>query len=482
MSTNAEARLQGSDEWRSIDLRALAHTGPVHFVGISGAGMSALAELVLRSGGIVTGCDTAPGTVGEALSQRGARIHKGHDPAHVQDVVAVVATSAVPADHPELDAARRRGVPVLKRAQALGAFVNRGTVIAVAGTHGKTTTTAMTTAILSEAALDPTAFVGGAVAEWGGGLRTGSDTLFVVEADEYDRSFFTLRPRVAVITSVEADHLDVYGNVAGVEDAFRQFVSALPEDGLLVVCVDDDGARRMIDRQQAPVLTYGTSESATLRAQEIETNGRVTRFTVYEYAEPLGRLEVGAPGVHNVRNALGAFAAARYAGAGFDAARRALAAFRGVGRRFQELGSARGVVVIDDYAHHPTEVRATLTAARESYRGRRIIAAFQPHLFTRTRDFAEEFGIALAAADVVWVTDVYAARERPLAGVSGELVASAAQRAGGNVHYAASLDTLIAELRRALRHGDVCVAMGAGDIDAAAHTLLAQLRADEEAA
>jgi UDP-N-acetylmuramate--alanine ligase len=475
-------RLAGDESWRDIDLRALARTGPVHFVGISGAGMSALAELLLRSGGSVTGCDTDPGSVGQALSARGARVELGHDAAHVNDVVAVVATSAVRSDHPELEAARRRGVPVLKRAQALGAFVNRGLVIAISGTHGKTTTTAMTTDILSEASLDPTAFVGGRVAAWGSGLRAGSEKLFVVEADEYDRSFFTLRPRVAVVTSLEADHLDIFGNLAGVEEAFRHFLSAVPADGLIVVCADDDGAHRVTRGLGAPVLTYGTSESAMLRALDIESDGRATRFIVQDEGKPLGALTVDAPGMHNVRNALGAFAAARFAGADFSSAQRALFAFHGVARRFQEIGEARGVVFIDDYAHHPTEIKATLAAARASYPGRRIVAVFQPHLYTRTRDFAPDFGVALAAADAVWVTDVYAAREQPIAGVTGELVARAASNAGAmNVRYHAMLQELIESLPRELDAGDVCIAMGAGNIDGAVRIVLDRIRDESEA-
>lgn len=464
----------------AIDLRALARTGVVHFVGIAGAGMSALAELVLRSGGAVTGCDIHPGAVGAALNERGARIERGHDVAHVREVVAVVATAAVPADHPELEAARRRGVPVLKRAQALGALVNRGTVIAIAGTHGKTTTTAMTAAILCEASLDPTAFVGGRVSEWGSGLRAGAETLFVVEADEYDRSFFTLRPHVAVVTSMEADHLDVFGSLEGAEAAFREFLTAVPPEGVVIACADDVGALRVTSGHHARLLTYGTSAGAMLRVVDLDAAGGVTRFRVEERGVVLGDLTVGVAGEHNVRNALAAFAAARSVGADFEAARRALAAFRGVARRFEEIGVANGVVVIDDYAHHPTEVRATLAAARGRYAGRRLVAVFQPHLFTRTRDFAAEFGGALAAADAVRVTDVYPAREQPIPGITGELVARAAVEAGTrDVGYDASLDGLVERLAAELHSGDVCIAMGAGNIDDAARAVLARLRAME---
>lgn len=460
----------------TIDLRGLARTGPVHFVGISGAGMSALAELVLRAGGRVTGCDVRPGAVGDSLRGLGAVIEQGHDPAHVADAVAVVTTSAVPSDHPELSEARRRGIPVLKRAEALGALVNRGELLAVAGTHGKTTTTAMATAILAEAGLDPTAFVGGRVSAWGGGLRLGSDRLYVVEADEYDRSFLTLRPRVAVVTTVEADHLDIYGTYEAVEQAFRDFIAPVPGDGLVVACVDDPGARRVLEAARAPTLGYGLGTGAALRAVKVRPAGEGSRVVVEWEGSPLGELIVGVPGEHNVRNALAAFAAARYFGAGLDAANRALSVFHGVERRFQKLGEASGIVIVDDYAHHPSEIAATLAAARSAYPDRRLVAVFQPHLYTRTRDFAGDFGRALAAADVVWVTDVYPAREAPIPGVTGELVADAARTAGApEVHYHPRLETLPTTLGEFLRAGDLCLTLGAGSIGDAAHALLDRL-------
>lgn len=463
------------------DLIALARTGPVHFVGISGAGVSALAELVLRAGGRATGCDLRPGAVGEALHALGAEVYQGHDPSHVLEAVAVVTTAAVPPDHPELLAAEERGIPVLKRAQALGALVNRGTVVAIAGTHGKTTTTAMTTAILEEAGFDPTAFVGGRVPGWGSGLRAGSDRLFVVEADEYDRSFHTLRPTVAVVTTVEADHLDIYGSIEAVEEAFRRFLAPVPDHGLIACCVDDPGARRLLrEAGGARGLSYGLAPDAALRAVGVEVRGRGSRFLLQETGEVLGEILLSVPGLHNIRNALGAFAAARHVGAELEAARRALAAFRGVARRFQELGTAGGVVVVDDYAHHPTEIDATLSAARSAYPGRRLVAVFQPHLYTRTRDFADEFGRALAAADVVWVTDVFPAREAPIPGVSGEMVADAVRATGAaEVHYAPELTALPNALAAALRSGDVCLTMGAGNIDETGRAVLGHLTWEE---
>ncbi len=472
---DANATRGGREAWMDVDLRALARTGPVHFVGIGGAGMSALAELVLRAGGRVSGCDTQQSATTRALEKLGAEISQGHDATHARDAVAVVTTAAVPPEHPELVAARARGIPVLKRAQALGALVNRGTLVAIAGTHGKTTTTAMTAAILAEAGKDPTGFVGGTVPAWGSGLRAGSDALFVVEADEYDRSFFALRPQIAVLTLVEPDHLDVYGTAEAVEAAFLSFIELVPREGLVAGCVDDAGARRVLAQRQGLAVRYGTSDDATLRAVQVRPEGRGMRFIVRDGEAELGRMEVGAPGLHNVRNALGALAAARRAGADFGAARRALAAFTGVERRLQELGSAAGVTVVDDYAHHPTEIAASIAACRAVYGGRSLIAAFQPHLYTRTRDFALDFGSALAGADEVWLTDVYAAREQPIEGVSGSLVARAVEQAGAPVHYVPALRALVEALTEQLRAGDVCLLMGAGDIDHAAHDLLARL-------
>ena len=466
------------EAWLSVDLRALSHTGPVHFMGVSGAGMSALAELIVRGGGSVSGCDLRLGAAADALRGRGATIHHGHDESHVRDAAALVMTSAIPPTHPEVIAARERGIPVLKRAQALGALVNRGAVLAIAGTHGKTTTTAATTAILDAADMDPTGLVGGRMPAWGGGLRAGRDEIYVVEADEYDRSFLTLQPTAAVITSIEADHLDIYGDLAGVERAFLEFAGQVKADGIVAVCSDDGGGRRIAGEIAGPasVLTYGTQEAAALRAVNIRQAGRMMTFDVEEHGERLGTLTLGAPGLHNVMNALGAFAMARHVGAPFEAARTALRSFSGVSRRFQELGTARGITVVDDYAHHPTEIAATIATARGTYPDRRIVAAFQPHLFSRTRDHSVEFGRALAGADIIWISDVFPAREAPIEGVTGELVSRAAESAGhSHVRYTPTLDEMARALRTELREDDVLVAMGAGDIDEMAHDLYESL-------
>ena len=460
----------------NVDVRALARSGAVHFMGVAGAGMSALAELIARGGGRVTGCDTRPGAVADALQQHGIAVYAGHDAAHVHEATALVVTAAVAADHPEVAAARARGIPVLKRAQVLGAVVNAGTALAIAGTHGKTTTTAAATAILESAQLDPTGFVGGRMLAWGGGLRAGTSDIYVVEADEYDRSFLTLHPAAAVVTNIEPDHLDSYGDYAGLQDGFLQFLGQVRAGGVVAICIDDQGARTVAERLSRDVLTYGTSADAQLRAADIRQDGRSMTFTMVERGTLLGTMTIAVPGVHNVRNALGAFALARAVGASFEDARAALAQFTGVSRRFQEIGTARSVTVVDDYAHHPTEIAATLAAARGMYPARRLVAVFQPHLYSRTRDLSEAFGEALAAADAVWVSDVYAAREQPIAGITGELVARAARAAGAErVHYVPEEHALFAELSTVVSPGDVVVAMGAGDIDEATHAFFRSL-------
>jgi UDP-N-acetylmuramate--alanine ligase len=424
------------------------------------------------------GCDAQLGSAVNALTEQGARVFQGHDPAHLDECAALVVTAAVPRDHPELEAARRQGIPVLKRAEALGSIVNRGIVIGIAGTHGKTSTTALTTAALVAAGLDPTGLVGGRVAAWGGNLRLGSSRYFVVEADEYDRSFLTLRPHIAVVTTLEADHLDTYGSLRAVEDAFADFVSRVPERGMVIGCADDRGVGRLLPRlslKPDQVLTYGTAAGSMLRIEGVQASGHTTRFELRLHGKRLGQVRLRVPGMHNVRNATAAAAVAHRLGAEWSAVAEGLAEYSGVERRFEEIGEIRGMRVIDDYAHHPTEVAATLQAARAGFPGTRLIAVFQPHLYSRTRDFSGEFGRALALADRVFVTDVYAAREAPLPGVTGELVAEAARRAGAAVSYLAERDEVPGAVAAELRPNDLCLTLGAGDLNLAAKEIVALL-------
>ena len=453
--------------------------GPVHFMGIAGAGMVSLAELFLRSGLPVTGCDLQPGSAIRALSSLGCHVLQGHDPEHVDQASALVVTAAVSPDEPEILRARELGIPVLKRARVLGDWVNRGRVLAVAGSHGKTTTTAMATEILAAAGLDPTGLVGGRVLDWESNLRFGGGEHFVVEADEFDRSFHELRPQVAVVTGVEADHLDVFGDLEGVQEAFRVFLEGVPADGGVAVCGDDHGASRLLPALGGKARTYGLNPGAELRGEVIRENGEEATFLVWEEGTPRGEIALGVPGRHNVQNALGAALGARLVGVDWESIRRGLQAFRGVGRRFQLLGEVGGVAVVDDYAHHPTEIRTVVAAARSRFPGRRIVAVFQPHLFSRTRAFAHEFGKALAGADEVWVTEIYPAREKPIPGVTGMLVVQAALDAGaGSVSFHPELAGLPGEMLPGLRPGDVCLTMGAGSIELLGEDLLASLGRD----
>ncbi len=463
------------------DVRRVLAAGPVHFVGVAGSGMFALAELLARSGVPVSGCDLKEGHATRVLEGLGARIFREHDPAHLAGARAVVYSPAVPAAHPELAAARERDLPVIKRAEALGLWVNPGTVVGVAGTHGKTTTTVMATHVLEAAGREPTGVGGGRVEEWGSHLRFGDGDLFVVEADEFDRSFHRLEPDVAVVTNLEADHLDVYEDLDGVRDAFRTYVEAVPEGGRVAVCADDPGSASLLAGVGARGYTYGLSAGSQLRAVAVEMDPEGVSFHVLEEGVDRGPLRLGAPGRHNLANALGAAAAARALGVEWDAVREGLRRYRGVGRRFQRMGEPGGVAVVDDYAHHPTEIRSTLEAVREIWPGRRRIVVFQPHLFSRTRDFHVGFGRALAeGSDLLWLTGIFPAREEPIPGVTAELVVDAAREAGGaEVRYHEPLEGLAEAVADSLGAGDVCVVMGAGSVEVLAPRLTRILGGEE---
>jgi UDP-N-acetylmuramate--alanine ligase len=445
---------------------------PVHFVGIAGAGMSALAELFLRRGVPITGCDANPSGADD-LRRLGVPVEP-HDPAHVDGARALVVTSAMPKDHPELVRARERGIPVIRRAEALGEVTVGRELVAIAGTHGKTTTTVMTATALAAAGRDPTALVGGRVAAWEGNLRAGSDRLYVVEADEYDRSFLALTPTVAVVTNIEADHLDIYADLADIKRTFAQFVHGART---IVLCADDAGANSLPTPSSTEVIRYGiTSFDARLVAKAIETSAAGPSFDVLYDDDRLGRLHLSVPGRHNVLNALAAVASGLALGAEFPAMAAGLAAFAGAERRFQRLGEARGVTVVDDYAHHPTEIAATLAAARAAFDGRRLVAAFQPHLYSRTRDFATEFGRSLAGADAVYLTEIYPAREQPIAGVTATLVADAIAAAGGRLAWRGERGALADALASDVRPGDVVLTIGAGDVTKTGPELLRRLQ------
>jgi UDP-N-acetylmuramate--alanine ligase len=439
----------------------------LHFVGAGGVGMSGLAEILLLSTPLeISGCDRERSENTTRLTTLGAKIAYGHDPAHVRDADLVVISSAVPESNPEVAAARERGIPVIRRAEMLAEIMRLKQGVAVAGTHGKTTTTSLTGMVLTEAGFDPTIVVGGRVRILGTNARLGKGDFLVAEADEYDRSFLELTPVVAVVTNIEADHLDTYRDLADIRDAFATFANRVPFYGAVVACVDDPGVREILPRVKRRVVTYGESAEAGLRAADIRLEASGTTFEVQEGSTwSLGTVRLPLPGRHNVANALAAIAVGRELSIPFPTIARALKEFTGVVRRFETKGQRGGVLVLDDYAHHPTEIAATLAAARQVHPGRRLVALFQPHLYSRTRDFAEDFGRALLACDVAVVTDVYPSREKPLAGVTGELVAAAARRAGHvNVVYLPERKTVVRGLAGILKSGDLLVTMGAGDV------------------
>jgi UDP-N-acetylmuramate--alanine ligase len=446
-------------------------------MGIGGAGMSGLAELLLAEGYAVSGCDAAPGAFARGLAARGVRVLAGHDPEHARERATLVVTSAVPADHPEVAAARAAGLAVVRRAEMLAELARGRRQVAIAGTHGKSTTTAMTGSILAAAGLDPTVVVGGALRGADGNVRVGRGEPFVVEADEYDRSFLTLQPVHALVTSVDADHLDTYGTTRALARAFLEFADRVPFHGRLVWCADHPAVRRLAARCRAPLLAYGLSARAEVRGTRIRPDGLSTSFRLTRSRAELGVVRLRVPGRFNVQNAVGAAALAMDVGAPWEAVREGLETFTGVGRRFEVVAEAGGVLVVDDYAHHPAELAATLRAAREGW-DRRVVALFQPHLYTRTRDLAREFGAALALADVAMVADVYPAREAPLPGVDGGLVAAAARAAGHrDVTYLPDRAGLAAGVMARLRPGDLVLTLGAGDVGEVAAEIAAALGA-----
>ena len=375
-------------------------------------------------------------------------------------------SSAVSESNPEVAAARERGIPVIRRAEMLGEIMRLKQGVAVAGTHGKTTTTSLTGMVLTEAGFDPTIVVGGQVHILGTNARLGRGEYLVAEADEFDRSFLELTPVVAVITNIEADHLDTYKDLGEIHEAFAAFANRVPFFGAVIACADDPGVREILPRIKRRAVTYGFSPDADLSARDVKLDASGTCFDVWNGEQGrLGAVRLRLAGRHNVANALAAVAAGRELLVPFDTIARALSAFTGVVRRFELKGERAGVLVVDDYAHHPTEIRATLAAARQVYPDRRIVALFQPHLFSRTRDFTGEFGAALAAADMNIVMDVYPSREAPIPGITGELVADAARRIGpGPVIYSHEKKEVVDTLERTLAPGDLLLTLGAGDV------------------
>jgi UDP-N-acetylmuramate--alanine ligase len=441
------------------------HVRHLHFVGIGGAGMCGIAELLHDEGLEVSGCDLAPSETTARLERLGIPVAIGHDAGHLERAQVVVMSSAVAAENPEIEAARGRGLTVIRRAEMLGEISRLKWSIAIAGTHGKTTTTSLTGFALTQAGLDPTVVVGGRVHFLGAHARLGRSEYLVCEADEYDRSFLALSPVLAVLTTVEAEHLDTYGTVEAMEEAFVTFAGRVPFYGAVIACLDDPGVRRLLPRLSRRVVTYGQSPQAEVHARAVSVGPDGSRCRVVHAGAELGELVVPLPGRHNLANALGALTAAGEVGVSFADATHAIAQFTGVARRFERKGQRDGVRLIDDYAHHPSELAATLQAARVCFPDARLVVAFQPHLYSRTRAFAREFGEALLAADIVVLLPIYPAREKPLTGVSSDLVARAARRSGHrDVVTVDSFDDALERLGKLLRPGDVLLTIGAGNV------------------
>lgn len=439
----------------------------VHLVGVGGAGMSGIARILLARGARVSGSDAKDSGPLGALRAHGARVTVGHDAANVGDVDSVVVSSAIRPDNPELVEARRRRIPVLPRAAALAAVMAGSRGVAVAGTHGKTTTTSMLTVAVQACGEDPSFAIGGDLNEAGSNAHAGSGTIFVAEADESDGSFLLLSPYAAVVTNVEPDHLDHYGTAAAVEDAFRAFVGRVDPEGFLVLCVDDPGAGRLVPAARARglrVLTYGEVPGADVRLAAVRLSGLGSTFEVVARDVGLGLITVQVPGRHNALNATGALAAGLELGLPLAGLRAGLASFTGVRRRFERKGAVGGISVVDDYAHHPTEVATVLRTARPVTDGGRLIVAFQPHRYSRTAAFAGELGKALGLADAVVVMDVYGAGEDPLPGVSGASVAARVPLPPDRVVFEPSWSAVAHRLVAFARPGDLVLTLGAGDV------------------
>jgi UDP-N-acetylmuramate--alanine ligase len=458
------------DHHDALPADALDQPRRVHLVGIGGAGMSGIARILLQRGHQVSGSDLQDGRTLAELRALGARTEVGHAAEHLGDSEIVVISTAVPADNPELVAAREGGRKILRRAEMLAALMVRDQRILIAGTHGKTTTTSMTVVALHAAGRDPSFAIGGSLNESGTNAHGGDDGVFVAEADESDRSFLVYRPDLAVVTNLEHDHPEQFPDEASVVVAFREFLERRNPDAPAVLCADDPGAFALAEGLRGPVVTYGTDPRADLRLLPGEDGTHRLRRA----GEELATFTLGIPGRHNLLNAGAALAACEFLGVDLQEAASGLARFTGAARRFQRLGEVRGISVVDDYAHHPTELRATLAAAR-STQPERLVVVVQPHRYSRTQVLGAELGRAAAAAELVVVTDVYASSETPVPGVTGRIVADAAADAGATVIYEPHLGDVVDALVERVRPGDLVLTTGAGDVTQVGPALLAKL-------
>lgn len=458
----------------------LGRTRRVHFVGIGGIGMSGIAELLANLGYEVSGSDARRSEVTDRLAQMGVRVEIGHQAAHVGNADVVVVSSAIAVANPEVDEARGRHVPVIPRAEMLAELMRLRFGIAVAGAHGKTTTTSMVALMLERAGLDPTAVIGGKLSAFGSNARLGSGAYMVAEADESDRSFLKLFPSIAILTNIDHEHLDAYGSFDRLVEAFGDFAGRVPFYGAVIACIDDPPVASLVRRLTRRVITYGFSKAADVHGEAPESDGRTAACRVHYAIRGVpdgtgeGSIKIGVPGAHNLLNAMAAVAVGLELGVPFARIAAALEEFHGADRRYQVRGTARGVTVVDDYGHHPTEIAAVLRAARTGNPAR-LVAVFQPHRYSRTRDLMRKFGPALAHADVVVLTDIYAAGEPPIEGVSIAVLAAEVRKSVPDVRVVKSIDDIPSALATLAQDGDLVLTLGAGSISATGDRILKAL-------
>jgi UDP-N-acetylmuramate--alanine ligase len=456
-------------------------TKHIHFVGIGGIGMSGIAELLINLGYRVSGSDLNRSDITRRLEKLGGTVFKGHSADCIAGAEVVVASSAIVDSNPEVRAARKEMVPVIQRAEMLAELMRlKKYGIAIAGSHGKTSTTSLVAAILAEAGLDPTVVVGGKVDCLGGSnARLGDGEFLVAEADESDGSFLKLAPVIEVVTNIDLEHLDYYRDLDHIKETFLEFIGKIPFYGAGIVCLDDDNIAGLLPRIQRRIITYGLTEQADLHATKIRVKGRSSEFTVFYRGTELGVIRRNSPGRHTVYNTLAAIAVALELEIDFAVIAQVMESFEGVQRRLQVKGEKQGVLVVDDYGHHPTEIRATLDAVRDGWPERRLVVAFQPHRYTRTQGLFDEFTTAFYRADVLVLTDIYPASEQPIEGVSSEALLEAIRQHGQrNAHYHGKLASLPAYLQEMLQKGDLLLTLGAGSIVQVGEQVLAELAAD----
>jgi UDP-N-acetylmuramate--alanine ligase len=449
----------------------------IHFVGIGGIGMSGIAEVLLNLGYRVSGSDIKQSDITQRLASLGAAIYYGHVRDNVKDVDVVVISSAVKADNPELTEAQERTIPVIPRAEMLAELMRLKYGIAVAGAHGKTTTTSLIAAVLEHGNIDPTVVIGGRLNTTNTNAQLGSGEFLVAEADESDGSFLKLSPTIAVVTNIDREHLDYYRTIRDIKKTFLEFINKVPFYGLAIICLDNENLHSIIPRIGKRVLTYGCASQADLQARDIKLGGFTSSFSVVYHEQVLGTVTLRIPGIHNIYNALAAIGVGLELNLEFKTMQQALSQFSGVQRRFQLRGEQRGITWVDDYGHHPTEIKLTLKAAKEVWQ-QRLVVVFQPHRYTRTRDLYREFMVSFYDADVLVITDIYPAGESPIATISGEHFYEGLKNYGyKDVHFVAQVEHVAEHLKDILKAGDIVLTLGAGDVWKAGDSLMQALAA-----